>query len=241
MLAGKALLAIADESTKRRYAEYVLAHLSELPNVVIWDAVEGLFPTILTSDELLAITSGTDVTDADGGLGFEWQGPDLVKRLTSQLAIEKLLRGLVAELGGQLGSIGKVPEKREEAYAPAIGTLACGLLQVSAPDQAPTLAIEAALRLAGLRRSTMTPWKGVRELPAFLLKTSNRRRLAFWEAARRLGDHPALHRPLDETYQMHILGWSPGLTPEDLDWLVVDGPPSPAASERRVAVDAALE
>jgi hypothetical protein len=241
MLAGKALLAIADEPTKRRYAEYVLVHLSELPNVVIWDAVEGLFPTLLTPDELLAITDGTDVTDSDGGLGFEWQGPDVVKRLTSRLAVETLLRGLLAQLGGRPGSIGKLPEKREEAYGPAIGTLACNLLQLSAPDEAPPLAIEAALRLAGVQRSTMTPWKAVRELPGLLLKNSVRRRLAFWQAARRLGVHPALHRPLDETYQMQILGWSPGLTPEDLDWLLIDGPQRTDASERRLAVNAALE
>src|SRR5205807_7594127 len=115
--------------------------------------------------ELLAITNGTDLTASDGGLGFEWQGPDLVKRLTSQPAIERLLQGLLAQLGGRPGSIGALPEKREEAYGPAIGTLACRLLQLSAPDEAPTLAIEAALRLAGVQRSTMTPWKAVRELP----------------------------------------------------------------------------
>jgi len=241
MLSGKALLVIADEPTKRRYGEHVLAHLSELPNVVIWDAVEALFPTLLTPEELLTITNGTDVTDSDGGLGFEWQGPDLVKRLTSQPAIESLLEGLLAQLGGRPGNIGKLPEKREEAYGPAIGALACKLLQLSAPDEAPALAIVAAMRLAGVQRSTMTPWKAVRELPGLLLKTSNRRRVAFWEAARYLGDHSALHRALDETYQMRILGWSPGLTPEDLDWLLVDGPERPVTNEKRLAVHAALE
>lgn len=241
ILAGKALLAVTDESTKRRYAQFILAHLSKLPNVAIWDAVDGLFPVLLTPDELLTITSGTDITDSDGGLGFEWQGPDLVRRLTSKSDIQCLLRGLLAQLGGRPGSIGRLPEKREEAYGPAIGALACQLLVLSAPNEAPTLAIEAALRLAGERRSTMTPWKAVRELPGLLLRTPTRRRLAFWEAARRLGDHPALHRPLEETYQMRILGWSPELTPEDLEWLLIDGPQRAAASERRLAVNAALE
>lgn len=71
MLAGKALLAVADEPTKRRYAEFILSHLAELPNVVIWDAVEALFPTIFTGEQLLTITSSIDLTDSDGGLGFE--------------------------------------------------------------------------------------------------------------------------------------------------------------------------
>lgn len=161
--------------------------------------------------------------------------------MVSKADIDHLLSGLLAQLGGRAGSIGRLPEKREDAYGPAIGALACQLVRLSGEDEAPSLAIEAALRLASERRSTMTPWQGVRDLPGLLLRTSVRRRLVFWEAARRLGDHPVLQRPLEETFQMRLLGWSPQLTPEDLDWLLVDGLRRAPANERRLAVNAALE
>ena len=121
LLAGKALVATADNVGKRQYSEFVLANLAELPNAVIWDAVELLFPAYMSVDDLLSITATKDVTDSDGGLGFEWQGPQIVQRLTSIGDIEHLLRGLLDQLGGRAGSIGHLPEKREEAYGPAIG------------------------------------------------------------------------------------------------------------------------
>ena len=64
----------------------------------------------------------------------------------------------------------------------------------------------------------------------------------FWEAAERLGDHPALRgKRLEAPYQMRILGWWPRLAIEDLDWLLIDGPKRSEPSERRLAVAAALD
>ena len=241
-LAGKAVLAVADPAAKRRYAEFVLGRLTELPNSVIWDAVENLFPTLLSPHELLTITGSVDLTDADGGLGFEWQGAELVGRLQSKGDIEQVLRGLLTQLGGRAGSIGRPSSKRDDAFFPAIATLACKVLNQSTPEQAPALAVDAALRLGRERPSTSTPWKPVRELPGLLLSTPERRRIAFWEAAKRFGDHPALQgRPLEWPYQMQMLGWLPGLRLQDVDWLLSDGASRDVASERRLAVTAALD
>jgi hypothetical protein len=241
-LAGRAVIAVADAAAKRRYAEFVLSHLTALPNSVIWDAVEGLFPTLLLPDELLTITGSVDLTDADGGLGFEWQGAELVGRVHSKADIEQVLRGLLTQLGGRAGSIGGLPNKRDDAFSPAIAALACTLLKQNPPEQAPALAVEAALRLGRERASNLTAWKPVRELPALLLTTPERRRIAFWEAAKRFGDHPVLRGgPLVRPYQMQMLGWLPGLRLQDLEWLLPDGASRDVASERRLAVTAALD
>jgi hypothetical protein len=242
LLAGRALTATADDSTRRRYANFVLGHLSELPNALIWDAVDGLFPTFIDLDDLLSITGTIDVCDSDGALGFEWQGPELVSRLASTADVERLLRGLLSQLGGQPGDFGHRQDPREDAYYPAIGALACQLMKRSQPEEAPALAIEAGLRLGKSRRSTTTPWQSVTELPKLLLESSARRRIVFWEAARRLAEHPALAgRPLEYSYQMGLLGWAPRLCQEDLEWLLGDGPRRVAANERRLTIHAALE
>jgi hypothetical protein len=242
ILAGRALLATADDSTKRRYAEFVLGRLSALPNALIWDAVDGLFPTFIKPDDLLSITGTINVCDSDGALGFEWQGPDLVARLASTADVERLLQGLLSQLGGQPGDFGNRPDPREDAYYPAIGALACELLKRSRSDEASALPIEAALRLGKSRRSSTTPWQSVSELPKLLLENSTRRRIVFWEAARRLAEHPALSgRPLEHPYQMGLLGWAPRLCQEDVGWLLADGPRRAAANERRLAIHAALE
>src|SRR6201999_285037 len=69
-----------------------------------------------------------------------------------------------------------------------------------------------------------------------------RRQIAFWEAAKRFGDHPALRgAPLERTFQMQILGWLPDLRLKDLNWLLPDAALRTVASERRLAVTAALD
>ncbi len=243
ILAARALGATADELTKARYAQFVLSHLKEFPNAVIWDAVDQFFPAHMTADDLLRITAETDITDRDNALGFEWEGPKIVERLKSESDIEHLLRGLLSQLGGRAGSIRHHADKREDALFPAIATLACQLLESSSVDAAPALVIEAALRLGqDHQRSTMTAWKHAKELPGLLLSTPPRRRAVFWEAATRLGDHPALSgQPLEAPYQMRLLGCSPRLTTDDLDWLLIDGPERPSPSQRRLAINAALD
>jgi len=241
-LAGQAMIAVADTAAKRRYGEFVLSHLKELPNGVIWDAVEGLFPTQLSPAELLTITGSIDLTDTDGGLGFEWQGAELVGRLQSRADIEQVLQGLLTQLGGRAGSLGGPPNKRDDAFFPAIAVLACKLLTQRPSEQAPTLAVDAALRLGRERPSNLTSWQPVRELPALLLATAERRRAAFWQAAKRFGNHPALQgRAFERLYQMQMLGWVPGLRLQDVDWLLSDGASRDVASERRLAVNAALD
>ena len=242
LLGGRALASTADDSTKQRYAEFVLARLSELPNAIIWDAVDGLFPNFIKPDDLLSITGTIDLCDSDGALGFEWQGPALVTRLTSTADVEQLLQGLLGQLGGQPGDFGHRLDPREDEYCPAIGALACDLLKRCRSDEASALAIQAALRLGTSRRSRTTPWQSVSDLPKRLLENSSRRRIVFWEAARRLAEHTALAgRPLDHPYQMSLLGWPPRLSQEDLVWLLADGPNRGAANERRLAIHAALE
>lgn len=243
ILAARALGSSGGDAVKRRYAEFVMTNLNRLSNGVIWDAVDQLFPDYLKVEDLLEITACRDVSDDDGGLGFEWQGPEFVDRLRALGDIERVLGGFLGQLGGRAGNVRHQPDKREDAYIPAIATAACELLRRSREDQMPPLVVDAALRLGqDHQRTSMRPWKSVNDLPDLLLRTSGRRRIVFWEAATRFAGHPALgDRALEHPYQMGLLGWAPRLTTADLDWLLADGPVRAEVSQRRLALNSAMD
>ena len=98
VFSGRALLAVASEAEKRRYAEYIRDHAGGIPSVLLWDAVETLFPTMLSVEDFLLILSSVDVTDRKGGLGLEYHGPMLVDRLTSFAEAEQFLGGVLDRL-----------------------------------------------------------------------------------------------------------------------------------------------
>ncbi|MCA1708896.1 MAG: hypothetical protein LC808_38730, partial [Actinobacteria bacterium] len=91
VFSGRALTAVASDADKRRYAEYVRNHSGTLRSVVVWDAVEALFPMILSVDEFLLILKSIDVIDRSGGLGLDYLGPNLVDRLDSVTHVEQLV------------------------------------------------------------------------------------------------------------------------------------------------------
>ena len=151
--AGRALLKTCDDSTKRRYGEFIKAERAALPTTVVWDAIDGLFPRFLSIEDLLAILKEVDVADGEDGLGFLWGGPSFVNRLDSRSDLERLLAGLLGLLGGEIGDliVAYPRDKREQAYFPAIAAAATRLLELCPGDEVPELAIDAALRL-GIHR-----------------------------------------------------------------------------------------
>jgi hypothetical protein len=71
IVAGRALMATADEATKARYAAFIKDNCHTVPNTVVWDALEQLFPRNISIDDFLLILSLVDVTERDGGLGLD--------------------------------------------------------------------------------------------------------------------------------------------------------------------------
>jgi hypothetical protein len=241
LFAGRALVVSGDDLAKRKYVAYLLSRVGTVRNAVIWNAIEDLFPKYLTVDELLAFLAAMDVTDRDGGLGLEWGAPKFVTRIKSQLGLERLLIGLLEQLGGAPLGIGHQPSPREQAYFPAIGAAAHQLLILCDLDEAPRLAIDATLRLGEYRHERHA--QKAADAPRLeLRRTPARRRSAFWTASERFNGHRMLQgRKLEHSWEMGFLGWSPGLKIEDIDWLLVDGPARGAAHQRRLAIHAALE
>jgi hypothetical protein len=161
IIGGRAFVATADEVGKRNYATFVVSECRTLPNTVVWDAVESLFPVIITVDDLLSILGAIDITDRDGGVGFQWQVPDLVARLNSPEDLERLLTGLNTLLGAQPDIYAETND-REEALLVALAAAAYRLITLLPDDFAPDSVIDAALRVGRhLRYGSHSSWKKI--------------------------------------------------------------------------------
>jgi hypothetical protein len=240
LFALRALCASADAATKRRYVVHLLSRLSKDRSAAVWFAVEELFPLSLTVDDFHTILASVDVTERDG-LGLDYLGPKITERLTSRNDVERLLTGLLELLGPMPPEIGYQPTNRDEAYFPIISATASRLLALSPASAAPTVAVDAVLRLGEYRHDPHAK-KAVIDPKAELDRTPARRRQAFWRAAERLDGHPMLQgRSLEHIWEMGMLGFPTKLTVEDVDWLLEDGPRRLVPHQQRLATHAALE
>lgn len=241
IVAGRALMAAADETTKVRYGAFIKANCRSLPNTVVWDALEQLFPRHISIDDLLLILSLVDVTDSDGGLGLDWHGPKLIERLSSQADLERLVEGLLKQLGGTVSAGDRETTEQEKVYFPMIAAAADRILELCPVDQAPVSAIDAAARLGASIRTSRSARKVVGDVTTELQRSSARRRLAFWRFTERLAGHRMLGgRAIEWLWDLHFLGWAVNLSVEDIDWLLTDGLKRTPDHERRLAINTAM-
>jgi hypothetical protein len=241
IIAGLAIVSAGDDTMKRRYAEFIRAHCRALPNTLIVNAVDGLFPTFVTVGDLLHIFQQIDITDADGGLHVEWQAPGWIERLKTRRELEQLLRGLLDQVGAESQNIGHIPDKREETYFSAIAAAACRLLEECSADEAPLDAIDAALRLGLAHRYGRHSLRELRDVAAELHRTGARRRLAFWRAAETRNRHHWLQgQSIEHLFQIEFFGYPLKLQIEDVAWLLADATARALESERKLAINTAM-
>ena len=126
----------------------------------------------------------------------------------------------------------------EKAFRPSIAAAALRLLEIAGPNEAPDAVIDAVLRLGEDRRQ--------RERNPDLraaVHISAARGAALLSGARSIDSlvtTSCAGAPLTNTTQLEILGWSPGLRREDLDWVLSDLEKRTSDNARRLALDAAL-
>lgn len=242
--AGRALLAAGDDRQQRDYANYIRQNSASIPTTVVWEAVEDLFPRLIGIDDLLAILATIRLGDDEGGgFNLDWNGAELAAKLTSAADLTRLIDGLLSQLEPEPHDPDSDDSSSRDAqYATTLAEAAEHLLQLSPPNAAPDAAIDAVLRIGDRRfdRAQRRLKKGADAVEQ-LHRTKERRRAAFWRAADRLGHHRTLSgRPLLHTFQMQFLGWPPGLVLDDIDWLLADGLDRECATERQLAINAAL-
>ncbi len=243
MFAGNALMATAADQDKRRYVKYVRDNADQIRAVVIWDAVRALFPVLLSIDDLLQILESIDVTDEQDGLGFDYFGPKLIDKLDAAADVKRLLEGLMARLDAASLPEDEVESENDEQYLSSIEAAGRRLLKLTNPDEAPDVAIDAALRLGEIYRygGPRRRRDGQKDLLMSLKASPQRRRLVLWRAAKLFEERSRLKgRPITGVWRFRLFGFIPEFETEDFDWLLKDVANRTTANERQIAADAAM-
>ena len=238
VFSGRALMAVAVASKKRRYAEYIRDHAAAIPKVLVWDALDEMFPAQLTVDDLIVILKATDLTDRSGGFAWAYRAPKLVQRLTIGTEVEKLLDYLVGTDPETTDGIEDEPGDDDGGIVDLVEATANRLLDLSPPDAAPTSAVRAALAIGEERAYRRHRADAPNVIYARLHRTPERRRAAMWFAV------AALRRDKKEKiadpWQLEIHGYPSGLQFEDLGWLLEDAGGRDHEDDRRLAINASM-
>lgn len=241
VFAGRALSATGDAVILARYADKIQGDAGSLPGVVLWEALDQLFPKSLSVDDFLVILEAMSSDTRDESLGLQYYGPRLAERVGARADLERLLGGLLGQLGAAEQDFTQGETPLEKAYYPVVTSTAQFLLQATGGQEAPPLAIDAALRLGEGRRYRRSDQAG-REFTAELRNSPERRQAAFWRAAARFAGHRMLQgQGLQHAWQLDMVGWSPGLMLADVGWLLTDLATRANEAERRLAGSAVME
>lgn len=217
---GRALIATADDATKKQYAAHVLKNCGALQKTVVCDALEALFPTHFNVEDLVKILRSIDLSDRDGGLGYDWHGSTLVERLSSIKEVEEYIIGLIGLADENEANEEDYDEHLDSSISPALISAAQKALSLSPNTQVPTAAIDAFLKVKKIRRYGYSSSEDTRALHASLHITPSRRRTFFWHSVERF--NAKQDQSVDDPWQLDIKGYLPDLRLEDIDWLIAD-------------------
>lgn len=241
IFAGRALSELGDDAARQGYGRFILSNATVLPNAVVVDAIDQLFPNALGVPALLEILAAIDVADSDHGLSVEWQFAKWIDRITTRPGLEQLLDGLLQQLG-PASELGHVPDRREEAYFAGIAAAATELMKLCDHDEAPPAVVAAALKIErAYKYGSHHALREKRDVAAELNRTAARRRSAFWQIVEGTRSSEILGGKSIETLpQLQILAYPLQFELDDIDWLLTDAAGRTAESEQKLAVNAAL-
>ena len=239
VFAGRALLALADSSTRIEYAALITANAATVPVRMVRDAMIELFPTLISITDVLRILTELNIEDDRNGLDFARDGVALARRLGSAADLELFLAGLLQQLSSQIGNHSHYPPtKREEALFPAMAESALRLLNAVQADDTPVAAIDAILRICNRRDHGSNVRQIANAGLVELRRTPERRRHTFWRVVTTLRT-VSVKQAIDQFWQIQFFGYPMDLKIEDVDWLLRDGL-ARGGADCRLAVNTAL-
>lgn len=238
---GRATALIGSESDKRTYVEHLVANSTTVPAIIVWDALDLLFPEHVSIAEMLLLVDNARSRKDEGGLGIDHYGPKLAQRLRDAESAAVLVEAILARLavGVELDDLGA--GDKDDSLLETLEVAAIKLLEFSPSEETSTLTIDAALRIGGSRR-----FRGTRKqrqgtsLADNLRATPARRRAALWHTVEVLRARKSRLAPIVDPWQLRFLGFHPGFESADLEWLLDDLQSKIVADDIRFATNAAL-
>lgn len=243
VLGGRSLISTADKYGKVIYAKHICTHCSLLPEIMIYDALEALFPEFISIENLFEVLNVIDLANHVGGIKA------LVSRLQSSSDLELFISNLLNFIKNKF----KNPQGREdrlenetlvELSVPPLAVAAQRLLEMLPLDQISIPAVDAILKIAEIIRHTYTPStkETYEKVCSLLHKTAARRGLSFWHAAEHFNTSSKLcGKSLKDTWEMERFGYIPNLHLEDLSWLLQDATTKQKTTDGLLAINASMK
>ena len=225
IFAGRAVAATGNSSQKRQYIDYLLRNVSTVRPVVIWDALENLFPEHFTVDDFLMCIGQIDPRSHDAWPGIDYYGPKLTARVQSRDDASAILRTLLRKLNVSYDFLESGSGAADEVYFNTLESAATRLLELSPSEETPSEAVHAVLRLGCSHRYRNPGHDGdgnSPELLALLRASPGRRRASFWHALTHAREALSQDTKLQNIWQLQLFGYDPGLVVEDVPWLLDD-------------------
>lgn len=240
----RALLATGAEATLARYVETFRQRGIHNDVHALWEGFEFYVPGRLSGAEFAEIAIQLDASARNEDLGLSYYGPRIIAKITDLADLQVIVETFASKLGppdfDQAHYTGDgTPD--EKSYGSSIVAAGCQWLDAIDPDEAPLSIVDATLRLS-LDRFHDREHKRTESLQQRLNATPARRRVIFWRTAEDLNHIPYFHgSPPTGVYQLGMMGWTPQLGPEDVDWLVADLPRQQSHELRQLAISALME
>jgi hypothetical protein len=240
--AGRALTAVGTAKDKADYVAYLLEKADILSPILIWDALEALFPASVTVEQAVRLIDKVRTRRRDGGLGLDYYGARLAENVTDRDQAEALVTAIIARLRLRLDcdDDGVGGAQADEPWLEMLEVAATRLLTLSPIDEAPSVAIDAALRIGENRRSRgRRTRRGDRDLIELLRQSPNRRQAASWRGVALLRTQHEGTAIIDP-WQLRLFGLELRLGTADLPWLLDAIASAPIEDDARFAANAAL-
>ena len=225
IFAGRALAVTGNDSQKRRYIDYLLQNISTANPIVIWDALETLFPEHFTVDDFLKCIGQIDPKPQNAWPGIDYYGPNLVAQVQSRDDASAILRALLRILHMPYDLQDSGSGAADEVYFKTLESAAMRLLELWPSEETPSDAVHAVLRLGCCHRYRNPGHEGncnSPELIALLRASPGRRRTSFWHALTHARRALSQDMKLHNIWQLQLFGYDPGLLVEDVPWLLDD-------------------
>lgn len=215
---GRALLAAAQDNDRKKYAEHIVANAATIPEDVFWDGVESMYPSLISTPQLVAALAIPSIRHSGSPYGLEYNGPALAKRTSTSYDAVELLR-VLTDIARE--------KTTEDATHPLLGTIeicALRLLDLSLEVFPPAEAVDAAIMVARAERDHH-PRLTARDVDLLdaMRSTVERRRSVFWRVVDTLTvDYPVPGSRISHDFHFQTFGIDLRLGAADVDWLLAE-------------------
>lgn len=236
IFAGRALLNFADDDRKRNYATQIASDCYSLPDTVIADAIDDLFPVFLTIDNFISIVSVIYSEKHNGdNINLRGNAEKWANRINTLDENCQLLRELLAT--NQANSAKAYGPRIEKELIPLMISITRRIMELAPKSDIPDIVLKSALFLRNEERYGRLQSKFT--YSGLLRNSKGRRRKLLWGISTKLKEEEYKRNEVD-IWTIENVGIRLNLTLEDTDWLINDLKGLPSCEQKKIALNGLL-